>query len=138
MQRHDQSFPALHLDDHFELEHGLLMVPAQSLSTGGASVQAWGTWTTQDEATIRHPDVVTIGGAGTSTDARLKHYAVSIVHHTQIGGQLYRQAILPGKQTWERAWFYGVRMAAHYVELQQRLVLHFQSTRAWEAFRPFS
>ena len=143
-----KTFPALNPEDQFELEHGLnlefwaqalLMIPSQSLSTGGASVQAWGTWTTQDEASIRHSDVVTIGIAGTSTDARLKHYAVSIVHHTQIGGQLCRQgavvAILPGKQTWERAWYYGLRMAAHYVDLQQRLVLHVQSTRAWEAWQ---
>ena len=141
-------FPALQAADQFELEHGLnlefwaqglLMVPRLQQSTGGASVQAWGTWTAQDEARIEHPDVVTIGIAHTSTDVRLKHYAVSIVHHTQLGGQLYRQgaviAILPGKQSWERAWYYGLRMIAHYVSLQQRLVVHVQSTRAWECWQ---
>lgn len=142
------AFPPLKPEDQFELEHGLnlefwsqglLMIPPHTLSTGGSSVQAWGTWTAQDEAQIRHPDVVTIGIAGTSSDVRLKHFAVSIVHHTQLGGQLCRQgavvAILPGKQTWERAWFYGLRMIAHYVYLQQRQVIHVQSKRAWEAWQ---
>ena len=57
----------------------------------------------------------------------------------KIGGQLYRQgaavAILPGKQTWGRAWYYGLRMVVHYVDLQQRMVVHVQSTRAWEAWQ---
>ena len=37
----------------------------------------------QDEARVPHPDAITIGIAGTSADHRLKHFAVSIVHHTQ-------------------------------------------------------
>lgn len=111
-----KAFPTLLHDDIFELEHGLnlefwaqglLQLPKLEISRVGPSVQAWGTWTTQDEARILHPDVVSIGVAITSTDVRLKHYAVAIVHHTQIGGQLYRQgaviAILPGRQSWERA-----------------------------------
>ena len=64
---------------------------------------------------------------------------MAIVHHTQIGGQLFRQgavvAILPGAQSWERAWYYGIRMVAHYVDLHQRIILHVQSTRAWEAWQ---
>ena len=141
-------FPALTNEDKIELEHGLnlefwsqglLIKPATPIATGGASVQAWGTWTTQDEARIISPDVVSIGISSTSTDCRLKHYAVAIVHHTQIGGQLYRRgavvAILPGTQSWERAWYYGIRMVAHYVDLHQRIILHVQSTRAWEAWQ---
>lgn len=66
------------------------------------------------------------------------YFAVAMVHHTLLGGQLYRQgavvAILPGRQTWERAWFYGLRMIAHYVDLQQRVVVHVNSARAWEAW----
>ena len=147
-KRTQRAFPALHPDDQFELGHGLnlefwaqglLQMPKLEQSTGGPSVQAWGTWTTHDEARIHHPDVVTIAVASTSTDARLEHFAVAIVHHTQIGGQLYRQgavvAILPGKQTWERAWMYGLRMIAHYVDVRQRQVVHAQSTRAWQAWQ---
>ena len=108
----NRAFPALHQDDLFELEHGinlefwaqgLLQLPLEDQATGGPSVQACRTWSTQDEARIQHPDVVTIGVAPTSTDGRLKHFAVAIVHHTQLGGQLYRQGavivILPGKQS---------------------------------------
>ena len=55
-----------------------------------------------------------------------------------LGGQLYRQGavitVLPGRQSWERAWFYGVRMVAHYVNLQTPLVVHVSSTRAHEAW----
>lgn len=143
-----QHFPALTPEDQFELEHGLnlefwaqglVMMPKLNVATGGASVQAWGTWTTQDEAQIPPQDVVSIGIASASTDTRLKRYAVSIVHHTQIGGQLYRQgavvAILPGRQSWERAWYYGLRMIGHYVSLHQRIVVHVQSSRAWEAWQ---
>ena len=50
------------LAHQFELEHGI-------------NLEFW--------AVIPHPDVVSIGIASTST-ARLKHYAVSIVHHTQM------------------------------------------------------
>ena len=74
-----RQFPTLSAEDQFELEHGLnlefwtqglLMAPALNLATGGASVQAWGTWTTQDEARIEHPHMVTIGIASTSADSR--------------------------------------------------------------------
>ena len=78
-QETKRHFPALSAEDQFELEHGLnlefwtqglLMAPALNLATGGASVQAWGTWTTQDEARIEHPHMVTIGIASTSADSR--------------------------------------------------------------------
>ena len=63
---------------------------------------------------------------------------IAIVHHVLLGGQLHRQGavvtVLPGKQSWERAWFYGIQMAAHYVNLQNPVVVHVSSTRAWEAW----
>lgn len=75
----------------------------------------------RDEVRPRNSDVVTIGIATTSKDPRLKHCVVALVHHTHIGGELYRQGavitVLPGKQSMERAWFYGLRMVAYYVDL---------------------
>ena len=81
---------------------------------------------------------MTIGLSLTSSDPRLKHYVVAIVHHTLIDGQLYRKGavatILPGRQSLERAWFYGLRMIAHYVDLQLQIKVQVLSTRAWEAW----
>lgn len=58
---------------------------------------------------------------------------VALVRHTNVGGELYRQgaviAVLPGKQTLERA-FYGLRMAAHYVDLSSMLGIQVLSVRA--------
>lgn len=109
-------FPELDAVDSFELEHGinlefwaqgLLQLPDHSLATGGAAVQAWGSWTTQDELRLKKQEVVTIGISTTSKDVRVRHFVVAIVHHVLLGGQLYRQGAVitvPGK-TWERAWF---------------------------------
>ena len=83
-------------------------------------------------------EVVTVGISTSSKDVCVRHFVVAIVHHVQLGGQLYRRkpvvTVLPGKQTWERAWFYGLRMVAHYVNLQTPVVIHVTSTRAWEAW----
>lgn len=101
----NKAYPALQQEDVFELEHGLnlefwsqglLQLPPVSISTGGPSVQAWGTWTVQDEAIVQHPDVVTIGIARTSSNAWLQHFAVAIVHHTVVGG---RSGCNPPRQT---------------------------------------
>ena len=113
-------------------------MPHYQLSTGGAAVQFWGSWTVHDEVKLQGPEVVTIGLGLTSSDPRLKHYVVAIVRHTLIDGQLYRKGavttVLPGRQSLERAWFYGLRMIAHYVDLQIQLKVQVLSTRAWEAW----
>lgn len=55
-----------------------------------------------------------------------------------MGNELYRKGtvatVLPGHQTLERAWFYGLRMAAHYINLSTQVKIHVMSTRAWEAW----
>ena len=143
----NRHFPELSSEDVFELEHGLnlefwaqglLQIPPLQVSTGGAAVQAWGSWSTHDELALKRQEVVTIGISTTSKDVRLRHFVVAVVHHVLIGGQLYRQGavitILPGTQSWARAWYYGIRMVAHYVNLQQPVVVHVSSTTAWEAW----
>ena len=61
--------------------------------------------------------MVTIGIAPTSADPRLKHFVVALVHHTLVDGELMRKGavttVLPGKQSTDRAWFYGLRLIAH-------------------------
>ena len=146
----NKRFPKLAAEDLFELEHGvnlefwsqgLLQLPDLQVSTGGAAVQAWGSWTTHDELQLKRQEVVTIGISTTSKDVRVRHFVVAIVHHVQLGGQLYRQGavitVLPGRQSWERAWFYGIRMVAHYVDLQMPLVVHVSSTCAHEAWTQY-
>lgn len=81
--------------------------------------------------------MVTIGIAPTSSDPRLKHFVVAIVH-TLIDGELYRKGavttVLPGHQSTDRAWFYGLRLISHYVDLQVQVGVHVMSTKAWEAW----
>ena len=142
-----KAFPPLEAADKQEIEQGinldfwsqgLLQLPRYQLSTGGAAVQSWGSWTVHDEVKLKGPEVVTIGLGLTSSDPRLKHYIVAIVHHTLIDGQLYRKGavttVLPGRQTQERAWFYGLRAIAHFVDLQTQLKVQVLSTKAWEAW----
>lgn len=71
-----KAFPPLDEDDRQEIEQGLnlefwsqglMQLPRYEISTGGASVQAWGSWTTHDEVRLHNSDVVTIGIAPTST-----------------------------------------------------------------------
>lgn len=87
-----------------------------------------------DEITLKPNDAVTIGIAQTSKDIRLRHYVV----HTIFGGELYRvgaiSAVLPGRQTIERAWYYGLRMLAHYVGLQTPARAHLVSGKASQAW----
>lgn len=63
---------------------------------------------------------------------------MALVNHAGLGNELYRMGtvatVLPGKQTLERAWFYGLRMAAHYIGLSTQVKIHVRSTRAWEAW----
>ena len=75
----NKHFPALHANDAFELEHGvnlefwaqgLLQLPNLAVSTGGAAVQAWGSWTAQDEPKLKRQEVVTIGISTTSKYSR--------------------------------------------------------------------
>lgn len=42
--------------------------------------------------------------------------------------------VLPGKQSLERAWFFGLRLTAHYVDLTRQVKVQALSTRAWEAW----
>ena len=65
----NKRFPKMEAEDLFELEHGvnlefwsqgLLQLPDLQVSTGGAAVQAWGSWTTHDELTLKRQEVVTI------------------------------------------------------------------------------
>lgn len=91
-------------------------------------MQAWGSWTTLDELTIRTRDAVTIGIAATSADASVRHCVPSLLGRWAIA------AVLPGKQTQERAWYYGLRMVAHYVDLNTPVRIHVLSVKAWEAW----
>ena len=117
---------------------GLIQLPQYEVSTGGAGVQTWGSWTMQDEVILQEHDKVTIGIAMTSKDVRLKHFVVALVHHTQVDGELYRKGavttVLPGIQSMERAWFYGLRLMAHYLDLSKKVVAQVLSVRAWEGW----
>ena len=129
-----KAFPPLDPEDWQEIEQGinlefwsqgLLQPPRYEISTGGAAVQTWGSWTANDEVRLSGIDVVTIGIAPTSTDPRLKHFVVALVHHTLVDGELMRKGavttVLPGKQSPDRAWFYGLRLIAHYVQLDMQV-----------------
>lgn len=86
----------------------------------------------------RVSDAVALGIAPTSTDPRLKHFAIALVHHTHFGGELFRKGavttVLPGRQPLERAWFYGLRLIAHYVDLERPVKVQVLSTRALAAW----
>ena len=142
-----RQFRELDAEDQFELDHGinlefwtqgLLMMPRHELPSGGAAAQAWGSWTLQDEMKISNTAVFTIGIAATSKDPRLRHFVVALVQHAKLGEELYRlgvvATILPGHQSLERAWYYGLRMAAHYIKLSEQIRFHILSTKAWEAW----
>ena len=142
-----KSFPPLEEEDRQEIEsglnrefwsQGLLQKPRYEVSTGGAAVQSWGSWTIHDEVKLQGIDVVTIGIAPTSTDPRLKYFVVAVVQHTMIDGELYRKGavttILPGQQSSDRAWYYGLRLISHYVDLHVPVRVHLQSRKAWEAW----
>ena len=117
---------------------GLLQRPAHQLSTGGAAIQAWGSWTGLDEISLRGHDALTIGIATTSADSRLRYYVVTILHHTIFGGEMYRMGaistVLPGRQTRDRACYYALRMIAHYVDLTNMVRVHALSVKAWQAW----
>ena len=117
---------------------GLVQRPPYQISTGGAAIQAWGSWTGLDEITLQPHDAITIGISTTSSDSRLKHYVVTLLHHTLFAGEMYRMGAistaLPGKQTVARAWYYGLRMIAHYVDLQSMVRVHVLSVKAWQGW----
>ena len=142
-----KAFPPLDPIDKQEIEsglnlefwsQGLLQLPRYELSTGGAAVQTWGSWTVRDEVRLQGIDVVTIGLSQTSADPRLRHFVVAIVRHTLVDGELYRKGavttVLPEQQSTDRAWYYGLRMLAHYVDLQMQVRVQILSTKAWEAW----
>ena len=142
-----KAFAPLDIEDKNEIEQGmnlefwaqgLMQLPRYELSTGGAAIQSWGSWTIHDEVKLVGHEVVTIGIGVTSADPRLKYFVVAIVHHTAFNGQLFRKGavttVLPGHQSLERAWFYGLRMIAHYVDLQMQVKVQVLSIRAWEAW----
>ena len=87
---------------------------------------------------LQDTDKVTIGVATTSKDVRLKHFVVALVHHAQVDGVLYRKGavttVLPGAQSLERAWFYGLRLMAHYLDLSKKVVVQVLSVPAWEGW----
>ena len=135
-------------DDQKELEQGLnlefwaqglLQTPVVRISTGGAAIQAWGSMTELDAIQLTsHHQTMTIGIATTSADARVRHYIVTIVHHTIFAGEMFRMGaistVLPGRQTQARAWYYGLRMIAHYVDLTVPTRAHVLSVKAWQAW----
>ena len=90
----NKAFPPLNAEDQFEIDHGvhlefwtqgLLTLPKYELATGGAAVQAWGSWTLQDEMKVSNTSVFTIGIAAASKDPRLRHYVVALVQHAGLG-----------------------------------------------------
>ena len=87
---------------------------------------------------VSNTSVFTIGIATTSKDPRLRHYVVALVQHAGLGQELYRlgvvATVLPGHQSLERAWYYGLRMAAHYINLSTQVKFHVLSAKAWEAW----
>ena len=99
---------------------GLVQRPPYQISTGGAAIQAWGSWTGLDEITLQ------------------PHDAITLLHHTLFGGEMYRMGaistVLPGKQSVARAWYYGLRMIAHYVDLQSMVRVHVLSVKAWQGW----
>ena len=136
----NRDFPPLPREVQTELEQGVNLVqkPAYQVSTGGAAIQAWGSWTGLGEITLNAHDAVTIGVATTSKDSRLRRYVVTILHHTMFGGEMYRMGaistVLPGRQTIERAWYYGLCVIAHYVDLTTMVRVHVLSVKAWQAW----
>ena len=144
-----KAFPPLDEEDRQEIEaginiefwsQGLLQLPRYEISTGGAAVQTWGSWTIHDEVRLQRIDVVSIGIAPTSSDPRLKYFVVALVRQTMVDGELYRKravtTILPGQQSVDRAWYYGLRLISHYVDMQMQVRVHLQSRKAWEAWVP--
>ena len=63
---------------------------------------------------------------------------VSVVHHTLQQGELYRlgciTAVLPGSQSYQGGWFYGLRIAVHFVDLAGEVKIHVASTQAFDAW----
>ena len=102
------------------------------------STGSFGSWTGLDEITLQPHDAITIGISTTSSDSRLKYYVVTLLHHTLFAGEMYRigaiSTVLPGKQTVARAWYYGLRMIAHYVDLQSMVRVHVLSVKAWQGW----
>ena len=134
-------------EDNKELEQGinlefwaqgLLQIPEAKLSTRGASIQAWGSMTELDAIQLTGHQTMTIGIATTSSDVRVRHYIVTIVHHTIFAGEMFRMGaistVLPGKQTQARAWYYGLRLIAHYVDLTVPTRVHVMSVKAWQGW----
>ena len=143
----NRHFPPLPSEVATELEQGinrefwaqgLVQRPPYQISTGGAAIQAWGSWTGLDEITLQPHDAITIRLATASRDSRLKHYVVTLLHHTLFAGEMYRMGaistVLPGKQPVARAWYYGLRMIAHYVDLQSMVRVHVLNVKAWQGW----
>ena len=110
---------------------GLLQLPVVKISTGGAAIQAWGSLTELDAIQLKGHETMTIGIATTSGDSR-------VLHHTIFAGEMFRtgaiSTVLPGKQSQCRAWYYGLRMIAHYVDLTTPARVYVMSVKAWQAW----
>lgn len=112
---------------------GLQCKPQYSIDTGGSS-ETWGSWTQHDALPVQK-ECLTIGLAVTSHDPRLKHVVVAVVRHALRNGELFRlgcitavTAVLPGSQTFQRGWFYGLKIAGHFVDLAEDVRVHVMST----------
>lgn len=117
---------------------GLLQMPEVKISTGGAAIQAWGSMTELCAIQLKGLETMTIGIATASGDSPVRHYIVTIVHHTMFAGEMFRMGavttVLPGKQRQCRSWYYGMRMIAHYVDLSVPVRVHELSVKAREAW----
>lgn len=118
---------------------GLICQPQYRLDTGGASVETWGRWSMHDPMPVKNRECLLIGIAATSQDPpRLRHVVVSVVHHTLKDGELYHlgciTAVVPYGQSFPRAWFYGLRIAVHFVALSEDVRIRAMSTQAFEAW----
>lgn len=131
----------------FELTHGinlefwaqgLVSHPQYSIPTGGASVETWGSWSMHDPLPLQKKECLSVGVAATSSDQRIRRIVMAVVHHTLKDGELHRlgciTAILPYEQSFQRAWFYALRVAGHFVDLSDDVCIHVMSALAFEAW----
>ena len=88
-----------------------------------------------DAIQLKGHETMTIGIATTSGDSRVRHHIVTIVRHTIFAGEMFRMGavltVLLGKQSQCRAWYYGLRMIAHYVDLTTPVRIYVMSVKAW-------
>ena len=99
---------------------GLLQLPEVKISTGGAAIQAWGSLTELDAIQLKGHETMTIG----TTSSRLCTTPSS--RERCFGWEQSQQCC--------RAWYYGLRMIAHYVGLTTPVRVYVMSVKAWQAW----